>query len=94
MTDGREREREGKERRTLMHIPFPFVYEQHSLANHSGKISCLLASLWAMPPCAFIPAVETLETEDSFRCDGTVSACNECLFINIPVGIKHTVISR
>lgn len=32
---------------TLMHIPFPFVYERHSLANHGGKISCLLAPAWA-----------------------------------------------
>lgn len=78
-------EREGKERGTLMHIPFPFVYEQHSLANHRGKISCLLASLWAMPPPAFNPAVDTLETEDLFRCDETVSACKDYLFINIPV---------
>ncbi len=89
MTDGRVREREGKESGTLMHIPFPFVYEQHSLANHSGKISCLPASLWAMPLCAFIPAVETLKTEDSFCRDVAVSAHDDCLFINIPVGIKH-----
>lgn len=71
-----------------MHIPFPFVHEQHSLANHSGKISCLLASLWATPPRASIPAVETLEAEDS-SCF-PVSAYKECLFINIPAGIKDT----
>lgn len=48
---------------TLMHIPFPFVYERHSLANHDGKISCLLASLWATAPLpASFPAVGTLET--------------------------------
>lgn len=81
-------EREGKERGTLMHIPFPFVYEQHSLANHSGKISCLLASLWAMPPWALIPAVETLEMKGSFCFDGSVSVCKEHLFIKIPVGVK------
>lgn len=54
-----------------MHIPFPFVYEQHSLANHTGKISCLLASLWATPPSASFPAVETLETEES-SCVGSL----------------------
>lgn len=53
---------------TLMHIPFPFVYERHSLANHVGKISCLPASLWAMPPWALIPAVETLEPDWASVC--------------------------